>query len=66
MTSKLHIVFGLFLAIGIFAPVGMAQTTGFIYQGSLNSGGVVANGNHDFEFALFDAVSGGAQLVFRA
>ena len=44
MIRKLSIVFSLFLAIGIFAPVGMAQTTGFIYQGSLNSGGVVANG----------------------
>ncbi len=62
MTSKLSIVFGLVLAIGIFVPVNMAQTTGFTYQGSLNSSGVVANGNHDFEFALFDAVSGGAQL----
>ena len=62
MTRKLSIVFSLFLAMGIFAPVGIAQTTGFTYQGSLNSGGVVANGNHDFEFALFDALSGGAQL----
>ena len=60
MTRKLSIVFSLFLALGIFAPVGMAQTTGFIYQGSLNASGVVANGNHDFEFALFDA--GGTQL----
>ena len=62
MTRKLSVFFSLFLAIGIFATVNMAQTTGFVYQGSLNSGGVVANGNHDFEFALFDAVSGGAQL----
>ena len=62
MTRKLSIVFSMFLAIGIFAPVGIAQTTGFTYQGSLNSGGVVANGPHDFEFALFDALSGGAQL----
>ncbi len=42
--------------------VGFAQTTAFTYQGSLNSGGVVANGNHDFEFVLFDAASGGAQV----
>ena len=62
MTRKLSIVFSLFLAIGILAPVGIAQTTGFIYQGSLNSGGVVANGNHDFEFRLFNALSGGTQL----
>ena len=37
-----------------------SQTTAFTYQGSLNSSGVVANGNHDFEFVLFD--SGGTQL----
>ena len=49
-------------AVLIMNLTASAQTTAFIYQGSLNSGGVVANGSHDFEFALFDAVSGGAQL----
>ena len=39
-----------------------AQTTEFTYQGSLKDGATAANGNHDFEFALFDAVSGGTQL----
>lgn len=39
-----------------------AQTTAFNYQGSLNSGGTPANGNHDFEFALFDSLAGGTQL----
>ena len=39
-----------------------AQTTAFNYQGSLNSGGSPASGSHDFEFALFDAPVGGAQL----
>jgi hypothetical protein len=38
-----------------------AQTTAFVYQGSLKQGGNAANGNFDFEFALFDAVSGGTQ-----
>lgn len=37
-----------------------AQTTSLNYQGSLNNGGTPANGNHDFEFALF--VSGGSQI----
>jgi pectin methylesterase-like acyl-CoA thioesterase len=32
---------------------------GFTYQGSLKSGGSPANGNHDFQFALYDAASGG-------
>jgi hypothetical protein len=39
-----------------------AQTTEFTYQGSLRDGSAAANGNYDFEFALFDAVNGGAQL----
>ncbi len=39
-----------------------AQTTEFTYQGSLKNTGTAANGNFDFEFALFDAVSGGSQL----
>lgn len=37
------------------------QTTAFSHQGKLNDNGAPANGNYDFEFELFDAVSGGAQ-----
>ena len=50
------------VALLAFSTIGFAQTTAFNYQGSLNSGGTPASGNHDFEFALFDAASGGAQL----
>jgi hypothetical protein len=39
-----------------------AQSTEFAYQGSLQNSGVPANGNYDFEFWLFDALSGGSQL----
>lgn len=39
-----------------------AQSTTISYQGSLTSSGTPVNGNHDFEFALFDALSGGNQL----
>lgn len=39
-----------------------AQTTSFSYQGNLVNGGTAANGNYDFEFALFDALSGGTQV----
>jgi len=44
--------------------VGMAaaQSTEFTYQGRLLFGDVPANGSYDFEFALFDADSGGDQL----
>jgi hypothetical protein len=38
-----------------------AQTTAFTYQGSLKDGASPANGNYDFEFKLFDSVSGTTQ-----
>ncbi len=36
--------------------------TGFTYQGHLKDNGNPANGAYDFQFKLFDAVSGGAQV----
>jgi hypothetical protein len=39
-----------------------AQTTEFTYQGSLKDGANASNGSYDFEFRLFDALAGGAQL----
>lgn len=39
----------------------VAQGTAFTYQGRLNDGMAAADGPYDFEFALFNAVSGGAQ-----
>ncbi len=39
-----------------------AQTTEFTFQGNLQNGGSAASGNHDFEFLLYDALSGGTQL----
>lgn len=39
-----------------------AQTTAFNYQGSLNSGGVPANGNYDFQFVLFSVATGGSPV----
>ena len=39
-----------------------AQTTEFTYQGSLKDGNAAAGGNYDFQFALFNAASGGTQL----
>ena len=43
------------------AQTTLAQTTVFAYQGKLDFDGVPANGQFDFQFKLFDAVSGGAQ-----
>ena len=39
-----------------------AMGTSFTYQGRLVDGGTPANGNYDFEFKLWDALAGGAQL----
>ena len=47
---------------GLFASLLYGQSTAFSYQGSLDSNGAPANGNHDFEFLLFDLVSGGSQI----
>lgn len=38
-----------------------AQSAGFTYQGSLSDGVTGASGTYQMQFALFDAVSGGAQ-----
>jgi hypothetical protein len=38
-----------------------AQTTMFAHQGKLDFDGVPANGQFDFQFKLFDALSGGTQ-----
>ena len=49
------------LTLLIWVPV-RAQSTTFSYQGSLNTSGTPANGNHDFEFAMFNP--GGVQIGF--
>ena len=40
-----------------------AQTSAFTYQGRLTDAGSPANGAYDFEFRLYDAETGGAQLA---
>ena len=62
MQKILSLSAGVLLSIFLTCPMVAAQTTSFTYQGSLNTGGSPANGNHDFEFALFDALVAGSQL----
>lgn len=62
MKKLLSLSAGVLLSIFLTCPMVAAQTTAFTYQGSLNTGGSPANGNHDFEFALFDALVAGSQL----
>jgi hypothetical protein len=49
----------MFLLTGATA---LAQTTSFSYQGRLADAGQGANGAYQFQFKLFDAVSGGNQI----
>ena len=44
------------------APAATPVGTGFTYQGYLANNNSAANGLHDFEFKLFDANAGGAQI----
>src|ERR1044071_7115368 len=62
MKIRMHQVVFLFAVFAAFAQHSVAQSTDFIYQGRLLSGSVPANGNHDFEFSLWDAQSGGSQI----
>lgn len=44
------------------AAISLAQGTEFSYQGNLADGVGPANGSYDFEFALFDSLTGGLQV----
>lgn len=59
MASVLTISFFLVLSL---VHTGTGQTTAFTYQGNLQFTGQPANGNYDFQFALYDAATAGAQL----
>lgn len=50
------------LSILLGATATHGQTTSFTYQGHLNDGSTAANGNYDFQFVLWDSVTGGTQV----
>lgn len=54
-------ILGLLILTALFASQAQAQGTAFSYQGNLSLSGSPANGTFDFEFKVFDALSGGAQ-----
>src|SRR5712691_3127220 len=60
--KKSFAVVAIVLSILLGANAALAQTTSFTYQGRLTDGGTPANGNYDLQFALFDSLSGGAQV----
>jgi len=62
---RLHRVFSLAIMPGLVllsAMAANAQTSTLTYQGRLNDGGTAATGNYDLQFALWDSLSGGAQI----
>jgi hypothetical protein len=46
----------------VLCHAALAQSTEFTYQGRLLSGALPANGSHDFDFSLFDAITAGNQI----
>ena len=50
------------LNLALEANAAAAQTSTFTYQGRLTDAGTAANGNYDFQFALFSAAGGGTQI----
>lgn len=60
--SSTKFVFAVAILLSITTASISAQTTAFSYQGSIKDGANPANGNYDFEFALYDALSGGTQI----
>src|SRR5262249_45185567 len=60
--AKLKSAFCAFFILNLALVLSVsAQTTEFTYQGKLTDSGNPANGQYDFQFTLFDALSGGAQ-----
>lgn len=63
MNIRHAVAFAVTLALGSASTLGSAASgTPFSYHGSLMQHGVAANGAYDFEFALYDAPTGGAKL----
>jgi hypothetical protein len=56
-----HLFLALFILLVVCTHTATAQSTGFTYQGRLDDNNQVANGNFDFEFKLFTALTGGTQ-----
>ena len=55
-----HLVMAFIVAL-ILSGAGLGQTTEFTYQGRMTDGALPATANYDFQFTLYDAVSGGTQ-----
>ena len=63
MRTARHIVLSLVILGVLNAATLRAQGTAFTYQGRLADNGAPANGAYDFQFTIFDALSGGNSLA---
>jgi len=62
MTKKLNITVLVLVAMMTCGVTGLqAQSTIWTYQGRLNTSTGIANGSYDLQFAVFNAVTSGAQ-----
>src|SRR5207247_4630344 len=61
LPSQCMSIWWFLVLIVLCAQIAPAQGTAFTYQGKLNDGGNPANGQYDFQFSLYDALTGGAQ-----
>lgn len=64
-TRRSSVMTSLAMLLAASGAIARAQTpldTTFTYQGRLDQGGVPVNGTADFEFRLFDAITGGNQI----
>jgi hypothetical protein len=59
--NRRHFILAFFILFIASVNTVTAQSTGFTYQGRLNDNNLSANGNYDFEFKLFTALTGGTQ-----
>src|SRR5438309_1797145 len=57
-----HFVGAVLMMLCVFASAAFAQTSSFTYQGRLTDSGTPANHNSHLQFALWDSLSGGAQV----
>ena len=62
MRRNSHLIYAALILLLVQIQAVRSQTTEFTYQGSLSSSGAPANGNYDFEFLLFDNLTGGTQV----
>lgn len=51
------------LSAALLADVASAQTSAFNFTGQLSDGGTPASGSYDFNFRLFNAATGGVEVI---